>query len=29
VIPAPPKRGMTDDQLDQMMVANPQAWLGS
>jgi predicted metal-dependent phosphotriesterase family hydrolase len=29
VIPELKGRGMTDDQLDQMMVANPQAWLGS
>jgi phosphotriesterase-related protein len=29
VIPELKERGMTDDQLDQMMVANPQVWLGS
>jgi len=29
VIPELTERGMTDDQLDQMMVANPKAWLGS
>src|SRR5215207_4666197 len=29
VIPELQERGMTDDQLDQMMVANPKAWLGS
>ena len=23
------ERGMSDDQLDQMMVENPKAWLGS
>jgi len=28
VIPELKERGMTDEQLDQMMVANPQAWLG-
>jgi len=28
VIPELKKRGMTDEQLDQMMVANPKAWLG-
>jgi predicted metal-dependent phosphotriesterase family hydrolase len=29
VIPELQERGMTDDQLEQMMVANPKAWLGS
>jgi phosphotriesterase-related protein len=29
VIPEVQERGMTDDQLEQMMVANPKAWLGS
>jgi phosphotriesterase-related protein len=28
VIPELKERGMTDEQLDQMMVANPKAWLG-
>ena len=28
VIPELKDRGMTDEQLDQMMVANPKAWLG-
>ena len=28
VIPELKQRGMTDEQLDQMMVANPKAWLG-
>jgi phosphotriesterase-related protein len=28
VIPELKERGMTDQQLDQMMVANPKAWLG-
>jgi phosphotriesterase-related protein len=29
VIPELKERGMTDEQLDQMMVENPKAWLGS
>jgi phosphotriesterase-related protein len=29
VIPELKERGMTDDQLDQMMVENPKRWLGS
>jgi phosphotriesterase-related protein len=29
VIPELKERGLTDDQLDQMMVENPKAWLGS
>jgi predicted metal-dependent phosphotriesterase family hydrolase len=29
VIPELEERGMTDDQLDQMLVANPRSWLGS
>jgi phosphotriesterase-related protein len=29
VIPELGSRGMTDEQLDQMMVANPKCWLGS
>jgi phosphotriesterase-related protein len=29
VIPELKERGMTDDQLEQMMVENPKAWLGS
>jgi phosphotriesterase-related protein len=29
VIPELQERGMTDDQLDQMMVQNPKRWLGS
>jgi phosphotriesterase-related protein len=29
VIPELKERGMTDDQLDQMMVENPKGWLGS
>jgi phosphotriesterase-related protein len=29
VIPELKERGMTDEQLDQMMVENPQRWLGS
>jgi phosphotriesterase-related protein len=29
VIPELRERGMTDDQLDQMMVENPKRWLGS
>ena len=29
VIPELKERGMTDDQLDQMMVQNPKRWLGS
>jgi phosphotriesterase-related protein len=28
VIPELKERGMTDEQLDQMMVANPKSWLG-
>ena len=27
VIPELKQRGMTDDHLDQMMVANPKRWL--
>ena len=27
VIPELKERGMTDEQLDQMMVENPKAWL--
>jgi predicted metal-dependent phosphotriesterase family hydrolase len=27
VIPELKKRGMTDDQLNQMMVENPKVWL--
>jgi phosphotriesterase-related protein len=29
IIPELKERGMTDDQLDQMMVENPKRWLGS
>jgi phosphotriesterase-related protein len=29
VIPELKERGMTDEQLDQMMVENPKRWLGS
>jgi phosphotriesterase-related protein len=29
VIPELKQRGMTDEQLDQMMVENPKRWLGS
>jgi predicted metal-dependent phosphotriesterase family hydrolase len=29
VIPELKERGMTGDQLDQMMVENPKRWLGS
>ena len=29
VIPELEQRGMTADQLDQMMVQNPKLWLGS
>jgi predicted metal-dependent phosphotriesterase family hydrolase len=29
VIPELKERGMSDEQLDQMMVENPMRWLGS
>ena len=29
IIPALKKAGMTDAQLDQMMVENPKGWLGA
>ena len=29
IIPALKKAGMTDEQLDQMMVENPKGWLGA